>query len=132
MQSPSQVHFGACKLFLRYLQGTEEFGIWHAPATIDDMKSTSGYAFIFRSGVFSWASKKQATVAQLATEAKYVAAAESSSQAIWLRKMLNDMGDQQTEPTTIFCDNKSAIAIAKNLLHNNRTKHIAIKYHFIS
>ncbi|BAT74403.1 hypothetical protein VIGAN_01206700, partial [Vigna angularis var. angularis] len=31
----------------------------------------------------------------------------------------------------IYCDNKSAIAIAKNPVHHQRTKHIAIKYHFI-
>lgn len=146
MQSPSQVHFGAGKRILRYLQGTKEFGIWYIPMTnssllgytdsdwagsLDDMKSTSGYAFSLGSGVFSWASKKQPTVAQSTAEAEYVAAAETTSQAIWLRRILNDMGDQQKEPTVIYCDNKSAIAIAKNPVHHNRTKHIAIKYHFI-
>ncbi|KAK4385580.1 Retrovirus-related Pol polyprotein from transposon RE2 [Sesamum angolense] len=32
--------------------------------SVDDMKSTSGYTFSLGSGIFSWASKKQATVAQ--------------------------------------------------------------------
>nr|KYP41864.1 Copia protein [Cajanus cajan]KYP41874.1 Copia protein [Cajanus cajan]KYP41875.1 Copia protein [Cajanus cajan]KYP41878.1 Copia protein [Cajanus cajan] len=41
------------------------------------------------------------------------------------------MREQQDGPTTIYCDNKSAIAITKNLVHHSRTKHIAIKYHFI-
>ena len=99
--------------------------------SIDDMKSTSGYAFSLGSRIFSWASKKQATVAQLTAKAKYVAAAEATSQAIWLRKIFKDMGEKQSGPTTINCDNKSAIAMAKNPIHHNRTKHIAIKYDFI-
>ncbi|XP_058723232.1 secreted RxLR effector protein 161-like [Vicia villosa] len=104
MQSPSQIHFGEGKKILRYLQGTEEFGLWYTTKTnsellgyidgdwagsLDDMKSTS-----LGSGIFSWASKKQATVAQSTAEAEYVAAAEAMSQAIWLRRILEDMGEK--------------------------------------
>jgi len=95
------------------------------------MKSTLGYAFSLGSGIFSWASKKQAIVAQSTAEAEYVAAAEATSQAIWLRRILKDMGEKQSGPTTINCDNKSTIAMTKNPVHHSRTKHIAIKYHFI-
>jgi len=35
------------------------------------------------------------------------------------------------ESTTINCDNKYSIAMTKNPVHHSRTKHIAIKYHFI-
>ena len=31
----------------------------------------------------------------------------------------------------IFCDNTSAINISKNLVMHTKTKHIAIKYHFL-
>ncbi|KAK4380823.1 Retrovirus-related Pol polyprotein from transposon RE2 [Sesamum angolense] len=93
MQSPSQVHYGAAKRILRYLRGS-----------VDDMKSTSGYTFSLGSGIFSWASKKQATVAQSSAEAEYIAAAATSNQTIWLRRILEDMGEKQEEPTTIYCD----------------------------
>ncbi|KAL0423748.1 UNVERIFIED_CONTAM: Retrovirus-related Pol polyprotein from transposon TNT 1-94 [Sesamum radiatum] len=53
----------------------------------------------------------------------------TSNQATWLRRILEDMGEKQEEPTTIYCDNKSAIAITKNPVQHNRTKHIDIKYH---
>ncbi|KAK4401740.1 Retrovirus-related Pol polyprotein from transposon TNT 1-94 [Sesamum angolense] len=97
--------------------------------SVDDMKSTSGYTFSLGSGIFTWASKKQAIVAQSSAEAEYIAAAATSNQAIWLRRILEDMGEKQEEPTTIYCDNKSAIAITKNPVQHNRTKHIDIKYH---
>ncbi|KAL0315837.1 UNVERIFIED_CONTAM: Retrovirus-related Pol polyprotein from transposon TNT 1-94 [Sesamum radiatum] len=97
--------------------------------SVDDMKSTSGYTFSLGSGIFTWASKKQATVAQSSAEAEYIAAAATSNHAIWLRRILEDMGEKQEEPTTIYCDNKSAIAITKNPVQHSRTKHIDIKYH---
>jgi outer membrane protein assembly factor BamB len=58
------------------------------------MKNTSGYAFSLGSGVFSWSSKKQQSVAQSSAEAKYVSAALVTSQAIWLRRILEDIGEK--------------------------------------
>ncbi|KAL0314103.1 UNVERIFIED_CONTAM: Retrovirus-related Pol polyprotein from transposon RE2 [Sesamum angustifolium] len=66
--------------------------------SVDDMKSTSGYTFSLGSGIFSWASKKQATVAQSSAEAEYIAAAATSNQAIWLRRILEDIGENKRSP----------------------------------
>jgi hypothetical protein len=98
---------------------------------VDDMKSTSGYTFSLGSGVFSWSSKKQQLVAQSSVEAKYVSAALATSQAIWLRRILEDIGEKQEEAVHLHCDKKSAIAMAKNLVYHSRTRHIANKHHFI-
>ena len=35
------------------------------------------------------------------------------------------------EKTTVFCDRQSAIHLSKNQVYHERTKHIAIRYHFI-
>ena len=35
------------------------------------------------------------------------------------------------EPTKIFVDNKSAIALAKNSVFHDRSKHIDTRYHYI-
>nr|KYP38315.1 Copia protein [Cajanus cajan] len=35
------------------------------------------------------------------------------------------------KPTVLWCDNKSAISIAKNPIQHGRTKHINVKFHAI-
>lgn len=83
------------------------------------------------SGPIAWASKKQATVALSSTEAEYVAATTAACQAIWLRRLLKDLNQQQVQATRVFCDNVSAVALTKNPVMHGRTKHIEIKHHFI-
>lgn len=51
-------------------------------SSIDDMKSTSGYAFTIGNGVSSWLSQKQETVAQSTAEAEYIATCAAVNQAI--------------------------------------------------
>ncbi|KAK4406020.1 Lipase [Sesamum angolense] len=63
----------------------------------DDMKNTSGYTFSLGFGIFSWASEKQ--VAQSSVEAQHIAAAATSNQATWLRRILEDIGEKQKEPS---------------------------------
>ena len=139
-------HFGAAKRVLRYLAGTTSYGIWFQKTedfslkgfsdsdwagSVDDRKSTSGNCFILGTGAISWSSKKQATVALSSTEAEYVAVSASTWQAVWLRGVLQDLGEVQTKATSIKCDNQSAVMLAKNPVHHDRTKHIEIKHHFI-
>ena len=46
------------------------------------MKSTSGYCFSLGSGMFSWSSKKQETVAQSTAEAEFVVVSATVNQAL--------------------------------------------------
>lgn len=68
---------------------------------------------------------------QSSAEAEYVVAASAANQAIWLKRILEDMGEMQFWAVQLFCDNKSAIDMTKNPVYHTRAKHIAIKYHFI-
>ncbi|BBG95348.1 multidrug resistance-associated protein 9 [Prunus dulcis] len=70
-------------------------------------------------------------VALSTAEAEYISAAEATTQAIWLRFVLEDFGELPAEATPLQCDNTSAISISKNPVFHQRTKHIDRRYHFI-
>jgi hypothetical protein len=78
----------------------------------------------------SWASKKQNSVALSTAEAAYVAAGHCCTQLLWMRQTLRDYGYKLTK-VPLLCDNESAICMANNPVEHSRTKHIAIRYHFL-
>ena len=53
-------------------------------ACTDTRRSVSGYTFSLGSGLISWSSKKQATVATSSTEAEYVASCHGVKEAVWI------------------------------------------------
>eukprot|EP00253_Pinus_taeda_P031776 PITA_31776 len=75
----------------------------------DDRKSTAGYVFTLGSGPITWACKKQAAISLSLAEAEYRGAVEASKEALWLHRILSEFGFQQQHPTTLWCDNQSAI-----------------------
>jgi hypothetical protein len=82
-------------------------------------------------GAISWNCKRQPTIALSTTEAEYMATSQCTKEAIWLRKLMADVGLVQVGATSIMCDNQGCIALAKNPTHHSRTKHIDIQHHFI-
>ena len=88
--------------------------------------STSGYVFLINKSPISWASKKQQTVAVSSTEAEYVATTLAAKKAIYLRRLLVDLGHPQEGATIMKEDNQSCITLAKNPVYHQRAKHIDI------
>uniref|UniRef100_A0A3Q7HBV7 APO domain-containing protein n=1 Tax=Solanum lycopersicum TaxID=4081 RepID=A0A3Q7HBV7_SOLLC len=82
-----------------------DYGIIDWAGSIDDMKSTSGYAFLFGSSICSWLSEKQSAVAQSTAEAEYVSASKATSQAIWLRRIFEDIETILVDGRTIHASN---------------------------
>ena len=75
---------------------------------------------------------KQATVSMSTAESEYVALSQAAQEAVWLRRLLEEIGMDLTQnPTLIHEDNQGAIAIARNPVAHARTKHIDIRYHFV-
>ena len=62
----------------------------------DDRRSTTWYAFNIGSGVVSWSIKKQPTISLSSTEAEYKAMSSATCEAVWLRRILEDIGENQT------------------------------------
>ncbi len=87
--------------------------------------------FSFRSGVVSWSSKKQPTVALLSMEAEYRSVAIVACEVVWLQKLLSNLGQSMDAPVVIYCDNINSILLANNPVYHAMTKHIEVHYHFI-
>ncbi|XP_063939719.1 uncharacterized mitochondrial protein AtMg00810-like [Daucus carota subsp. sativus] len=146
METPTITHMKMAKRILRYVKGTPEYGLTYSPSThfklygysdsdwggdVDDRKSTTGFIFFLGDTAFTWCSKKQPIVTLSTCEVEYVSAASSVCHAIWLRRLLKMIHIPQEEATPIYVDNKSAIALAKNPVFHDRSKHIDTRYHYI-
>ena len=146
MEEPTMTHLKTAKRILRYIKGTLDFGLFYSSSNnfrlvgysdsdwagdLDDRKSTTGFLFYLGDTAFTWISKKQPIVTLSTCEAEYVAAASCVCHAMWLRSLLKELNFAQEEATEIFVDNQSAIALAKNPVFHDRSKHIDTKYHFI-
>jgi hypothetical protein len=71
-------------------------------------------------------------VVRFSVEVEYRAMAAATSEIIWLRLLLEDLGhNSDTSPTTLLCDNQSVIHIASNPIFYERTKYIEVNYHFV-
>ena len=78
----------------------------------------------------SWTSKRQPVVALSTSEAEYIALSSATQEAVWLRRLLSELG-APVSSVTMMEDNQGAIALAKNPIAHARTKHIDIRYHYI-
>jgi hypothetical protein len=135
------------KRILRYLAGTLDHGLCYTRTTgkswfvgysdsdlagdVDSSKSTTGCLFFLGTSLVSWQSVKQRVVALSSCEAEYVAMTTAATQALWLSRLFADLLGRKIEVVELRVDNKSALALAKNPVFHDRSKHIRIKHHFI-
>ena len=94
-------------------------------------KSTTGFIFYLANGPISWKSKLQTIIAQSTTEAEYIAINAATKEAIYIKSILQQLGFYNQDKFPIYSDNNGALLLAKNPVFHGRTKHIAVKYHYI-
>ena len=161
MLAPTQMHMTAAERVLRYLAGTKEVGLIfgsrngsdvgdsrgrQSHGQIDicaysdadwannkaDRKSVTGWVVKLNGDPISWASKKQRTVALSTCEAELYAKAAGIQEVLWHRGLMRELGLNIHTGSTVHGDNQSAIAVAKNGVRSDRTKHVDVKYHFVT
>ncbi len=146
-ESPKEHHWIALKRVLRYIKGTQTYGIMYNGSKLKSIagysdadwggckasrKSTSGNVFLVSGGAVSWRSKKQTCVALSTCEAEYIATCLAAKEAVWLARLLKDIHyTNAVSPITIGVDNNGAIDTAYNSSTNRRNKHIDLVYHYV-
>lgn len=86
---------------------------------------------MFANGINSWRSKIQNVVAQITTDAEYTVLTFAVKEAIWIKK-LNCMDRMVDKIFTISIkeDNKKCFPLSRNIIKNDRSKHMNTKYQF--
>ena len=146
MKKPCERHWSTAKRALKYLKGTQDFGlkytqvvdfslIIYSDSYFDGDKetgvSTLGYTMSLGSGVVSWKWRKQSVPTDSTTEAEYVAADEATKEIVWLKKILEYLHMKKMHSTPLMIEKSSATKLAKNPKFHDWKKHINTKYYLI-
>ena len=148
MSKPTTQNLIVAKGVLRYLRGTLEYTLVFRKSidpvqlegfcdsdrasSYSDRKSISAYVFKLseHSALISWKTKKQNIVALSSCEAKYISLSMCVQEAMFLRKLISLVYDVEM-CVKIGVDNQGTIALAKNPINQQRSKHIDVRYHFL-
>ncbi|GJW39517.1 hypothetical protein Tco_0065362 [Tanacetum coccineum] len=142
---PTEKHLKEVKRIFRYLQGTVNMGLWYTKDSgfeltgfsdadyagcKDTFKSTSGGAQFLGEKLVSWSSKNKDCTALFYRGAGICVSIRLLCQVFGMGPV-NGLCFSLQQRFQIYCDSKSAIAISCNPVQHSRTKHIAVRYHFI-
>jgi len=146
MHSPRTSHLEATRRVLRYLKGAPGLGLFYRAGcssslscftdadfagSLTDRRSTTGFCVFHGEHLISWRSKKQHIVSRSSAESEYRAMAHGVTELVWLRSLLDELGQPLASGSTLYCDNKSAILLTQDSVLHERTKHIEMDVHFL-
>jgi histone deacetylase 1/2 len=146
LHSPTTVHWAAVKRILRYIKQDTKIGLKISKSrsvlvtgfsdadwagSLDDRRSTGGFAVFLGSNLVSWIAKKQATASRSSTEAEYKAVANAPAEIMWIQILLEEFGIKCPAMAKLWCDNMGAKYLSANPVFHARTKHIEVDYHFV-
>ena len=55
----------------------------------------------------------------------------AACQAVWLRRLLGELTSVEAHPAALMVDNWPTIALVKNPVLHDRSKHVDVKFHFL-
>ena len=146
MSNPEELHWQVAKWVRQYSKGP---WLWNSILGIYWLHDNRAYWFElgwmswykevknslcvhswFRKAI-SWKSKLQPTVSLSSIDIKYQADFSTGCEEMWLRRILILLQLDQPVLTSLFCDNQSALKMAKILVYHAITKHIEVHHNYI-
>ncbi|GKE90695.1 hypothetical protein Tco_1571790, partial [Tanacetum coccineum] len=116
-QNPREINWTATKTILKYLRNAKDIVLVYGAKPEAELKSA-----------------KQSTTAMSSTEVEYIAVAEASIEAVWMRKFIDGLrGVMQwnKRPMEMLCDNEPVIEIADDPGILKGARNFQRKYHYI-
>jgi len=152
MSNPGPTHIAAAKRIQRCLAGTQSLGITDKRDAMDpsrvetapnqlsasadadrdganDHRSVSGWAIMLAGAIIAWSFKCQPVTAISSTESEFYSVSQCALDCVYLRRILELLGYEQTAPTRIAQDNNVCIFLVKGSGMNTRAKHIDTRVH---
>ena len=105
-----------CGLWFRFIQDLQVCAYSDADwaASKENQRCMSGIMVMMNGSPVIFKSRLQRAVALSTAEAEYVALSLCIQEVIWIKSLLKELGIQKESAITVYEDNLSAIAIAKN------------------
>jgi hypothetical protein len=97
----------------------------------DTRVSVYGFVIYFCGAPISWKSKSGRSITLSSTEAEYFAMSECEKKLIFIKNVLESMGNKVKLTIEIKVDNTGAIFLSNNYTSGQRTKHIDVRVHFV-
>lgn len=97
-------------------------------------RSMSGCVVMIGSAAVSWYARQQEVVALSSTEAEYISLCSGIKKVVWIRRLLQGLAvvANFSHATTLLIENQGGMKLALNSSVNRQTKHIDVRFHYIS
>jgi hypothetical protein len=143
--NPSEEHLTKALYICKYLAGTMDYSLQYGlkqeglyayadadwASDLESQRSTMGYLVLLSGTAISWNSRVQKMIALSSTEAQYMSLSDTCRQLVWMCSFLKELG-MPVDAIPLCGDNQGAIFNASNPVQEKRTKHIDIRFHYIS
>ena len=91
-------------------------------------RSITGYTLTMAGAAIYYKSKFQDCISLSSTEAEFQAACEAAKSILYVRSILQEIGLEQEDATTLYIDNNGALLMADAKQPTKRTRHMDIKH----
>jgi hypothetical protein len=148
MANPGDTHWKQLKHLIRYVAGTQEWGLnfdmgkqrentvkGYSDSSFGDCpdtgRSTLAYLFLYHGALISWYSKLNGYVTLSTNHSEYAALAVAAREAEWLILLFKDLDrSQPVMPVPILVDNSGVVSLVFNPVDHQANKHVKLACHY--